>query len=99
MSIDAADLVLLRQLRRSEMLCRSVGARNCKGVLATINISLLTERRRYHCLEYPQVVNFRIRKLTICATLETVPGSLDPENREIPFGPMLHLAGHHRLDR
>ena len=46
-------------------------------------------------LVYTQVLNSPVRKLAICATLETTPELLDPENHEILFGPMLGLAGHH----
>ena len=41
----------------------------------------------------------RIRKLAICATPETTPELLDPENHEILFGPRLRLAGPHWLHR
>ena len=66
---------------------------NCKGLFVTINIALLTERWRYHCL------NNSPSRLTICATLETTRELLDPENHEILFAPGQRLAGHHWLHR
>ena len=68
-----------------------------QSVFATMNITLLTESRRYDCLEYLQVLSWRVRKLTICATPETVPELRDPANYEILFGPTPRSAGPHSL--